>query len=867
MSPEPVIPDHEVLRKIGGGSYGEVWLARGVTGAMRAVKVVRREDFEDERGFEREFEGILKYEPMSRDHAGLVNILHVGRSNQEGGFYYYVMELGDDIRTGSDINAVEYSPRNLRTDMKKADGKPLDPDFVIEVGLSLAEALQHLHEKGLAHRDIKPSNIIFVDGKAKLADIGLVAARGQRTFVGTEGFVPPEGPGSAQADVYGLGKVMYEMATGKDRLQFPELPDELPESANRKRWLTLNQIICDICEPRVSKRTIKTAAALALSLRRLQRGKRVRRRRSGVMFTVIPALACLALLAWIFRAQLPWLNPVPDVVVEDPVEKKIEYGFVKVISDPEGAEVYDSEGNFLDITPLKNIRMVAGQRYEFEFRLEGYRTERKEGTVEAGETKIVEHVMSIYSPPVEGQEWVDNMGIHYQPMDGYHISTGFVRAYQWRRFEQDTKKKYRSQTIEHSESGVKRRVVVVKPEAAEAYCRWQSEKASTEGYLNEVQYISPLVSKSFSSPAMTEKLKNEGLRPFQCLVKNIPFAHLEIHTEPEGAILQIDGEYRGITPRSRVRVKPGPLELNLSLEGYRRVTKKMNLKEGGNQKVVVNMQRNNSIVFGHEWTNSLGMKFVPVGEDLLVSIWETRIADYQIYLNETKAKRPPAAGFQQGPMHPVLQVSRDDAIAFCKWLTERERKEERISTGEEYRLLTDAEWSHLVGLEEKPDQLPAEREFRPERIFPWGTAWPPETADEKVGNLADKTAAQAANVSRDRTLLSYDDGFEKTSPVGSFPPNELGIYDLAGNAHEWVSDDYDGKGKYGVLRGGGWNSYKQKDLYVTQRNTVRPSKISNLYGFRVVIAKKVKLLTSSIDDEFLDPFELDEEEESSDPDE
>ena len=165
------------------------------------------------------------------------------------------------------FNPVEYQPRNLRTDLKKAKGKPIDTDVVIDVGLRLAEALAHLHGKGLAHRDIKPSNIIFVGGKAKLADIGLVAARGQRTFVGTEGFVPPEGPGSARADIYGLGKVLYEMATGKDRLQFPELPDELPEETNKKRWLALNQVICDICEPRVSRRLNSySARALPIAL-------------------------------------------------------------------------------------------------------------------------------------------------------------------------------------------------------------------------------------------------------------------------------------------------------------------------------------------------------------------------------------------------------------------------------------------------------------------------------------------------------------------------------------------------------------------------------------------------------------------------
>ena len=142
------IPDHDVIRKIGGGAYGDVWLARGVTGALRAVKVVRRENFEDEKGFQREFEGILKYEPISRGHVGLVNVLHVGRSDTEGGFYYYVMEVGDDVEMGTDINVVEYEPRNLRVDMLKKPGQPLDPNFVMDVGLSLAEALAHLQKKG-----------------------------------------------------------------------------------------------------------------------------------------------------------------------------------------------------------------------------------------------------------------------------------------------------------------------------------------------------------------------------------------------------------------------------------------------------------------------------------------------------------------------------------------------------------------------------------------------------------------------------------------------------------------------------------------------------------------------------------------------
>jgi hypothetical protein len=60
----PLIPDHEVLRVIGRGAYGEIWLARSLTGALRAVKVVHRSTFESERAFQREFQGMSSFEPI-----------------------------------------------------------------------------------------------------------------------------------------------------------------------------------------------------------------------------------------------------------------------------------------------------------------------------------------------------------------------------------------------------------------------------------------------------------------------------------------------------------------------------------------------------------------------------------------------------------------------------------------------------------------------------------------------------------------------------------------------------------------------------------------------------------------------------------
>jgi WD40 repeat protein/serine/threonine protein kinase len=317
----PAIPDHELLQCIGRGGYGEVWLARNVFGTHRAVKIVHRGAFANERPFEREFTGIQKFEPISRSHDSQVDILHIGRNDH---CFYYVMELADNAgpdqtRVGSEAGRCQgdktsdasqtenlrkrqtpvleippvgvshpswgtgtspqlqapsdYVPRTLKLELSRHGNLPVSE--CIEIGISLTTALAHLHKHGLVHRDVKPSNVIFVNGVPKLADIGLVTGFDATiSCVGTVGFLPVEGPGTPQADLYALGKLLYEISSGKDRLDYPE-PTLLTELPDRQQFLELGEIIKKACA-RSSADRYQSAEAMQADLLLLKAGKSVR---------------------------------------------------------------------------------------------------------------------------------------------------------------------------------------------------------------------------------------------------------------------------------------------------------------------------------------------------------------------------------------------------------------------------------------------------------------------------------------------------------------------------------------------------------------------------------------------------------------
>ncbi|MCL4788016.1 MAG: hypothetical protein KJ070_14685 [Verrucomicrobia bacterium] len=296
----PRVPDHELIRRIGQGAYGEVWLARNALGTWRAVKIVYRDNFKDARPYEREFAGIRRFEPLSRNNEGFVDILQVGRDDA-GGWFYYVMELADAAEphlNGEDggskmedgisasevqrhspssiLNPCDYQPRTLARDLHHRGRLPLED--CLQLGLTLTLALGHLHRHGLIHRDVKPSNIIYVGGVPKLADIGLVTeAQGANTFVGTEGFVPPEGPTSPQADLYALGKVLYEAAMGKDRHEFPEPFTQIGTDRESIALMELNAVLLRACAPDPRKR-YATAEEMHADLALLHSGGSVKRR-------------------------------------------------------------------------------------------------------------------------------------------------------------------------------------------------------------------------------------------------------------------------------------------------------------------------------------------------------------------------------------------------------------------------------------------------------------------------------------------------------------------------------------------------------------------------------------------------------------
>ena len=250
---------------------------------------------------------------------------------------------------------------------------------------------------------------------------------------------------------------------------------------------------------------------------------------------------------------------------------------------------------------------------------------------------------------------------------------------------------------------------------------------------------------------------------------------------------------------------------------------------------------------GKSWQNSLGMKFVPVpGVAGWMCIWETRLQDFTTYVDEVG--RAPGDGmlsrdtsgtfketghswrhpeFEQTTNHPVIGISWREAMNFCDWLTTRERATGWLTTNQSYRLPTSVEWLKAAGTNK----------------FVWGDTWPPPKA---AGNFAGEEIHVL--LPTHPILNGRNDNFAGTAPVGSFMPNALGIYDLAGNVSEFCLDrDEKDRLRRRWLAGGSWVNSTEAPLSVKNFGHIREATRVSDCGFRCLLEFRAPANPSSVE--------------------
>ena len=148
----------------------------------------------------------------------------------------------------------EYSP--LHPQRSNSSSKDQSLESAVEVGSAVCGALAELAGMGLTHGDVKRTNVLRINGRWVLGDFDTVSCCSVESppTASTEGYVPPGGDDGAGRDCYALGKLMYELWTGYDRMEYPTIPSWLMKSRWSRADRLLNDKICRLCSPLATQR-------------------------------------------------------------------------------------------------------------------------------------------------------------------------------------------------------------------------------------------------------------------------------------------------------------------------------------------------------------------------------------------------------------------------------------------------------------------------------------------------------------------------------------------------------------------------------------------------------------------------------------
>jgi serine/threonine-protein kinase len=201
------IGGYKLIRRIGEGGMGEVYLAEQLTMHRTVALKILHGKWADDEEFRKRF--LLEARAAGKlSHQNLIQVFDVGKYQ---GLYYFSMEYIDGVTVD---------------DLIRHDG-PVDVDKVIDITLQVCQALKYLQQHNIVHRDIKPANIMVTkDGQVKLGDFGFIQSvfdaelMQEGTTIGTPDYISPEQARGernldVRSDIYSLGATLFHMLTGK----------------------------------------------------------------------------------------------------------------------------------------------------------------------------------------------------------------------------------------------------------------------------------------------------------------------------------------------------------------------------------------------------------------------------------------------------------------------------------------------------------------------------------------------------------------------------------------------------------------------------------------------------------------------------
>ncbi len=248
LAPGLILDGYCLIRPIGRGGFGEVWLCRlEATGEYRAMKHLPASNTAH---LERELAALIRYrtETARLQCPYLLPIEHVNRADDG---LFYTMPLADGLGVADSL-ATEWQPKTLAAliQERKRASTWFSATEIQATMAPLIAAAQELSDAGVVHRDIKPENILFIEGRPCLGDVSLLTDDADViTRRGTPGYAAPSWylESGGNPDMWGLASTLYSMITGNppDKLGRASFlwPPQGEESVEVRVWNRFHRII------------------------------------------------------------------------------------------------------------------------------------------------------------------------------------------------------------------------------------------------------------------------------------------------------------------------------------------------------------------------------------------------------------------------------------------------------------------------------------------------------------------------------------------------------------------------------------------------------------------------------------------------